>query len=366
MGGGPAGHCGIVLGTRLAALLAAVLFGACVLFAANAGAQSLDFTSAPSPDGQMLLEADTLVFDQDRNIVTAVGGVKIEYKGIRVVAQRVSYDRNTRLLTASGHVEVIDQNGTITTADKTVLSDDFRNGFVNALRIETSNKVYFAAESATRSEGTLTTFNNGVYTACAPCEDNPDKPQFWRIKARKIIWNGKTKTVRFESARLEFFGFPIAYLPAFEVADPTVKRKSGFLFPGFQSRTNLGFGVTVPYYLALSPTHDLLFKGTYYTKQGFLGEAEWRQRFNSGGYNLKIAGIHQGDPGSFGAGSVDAAATWRGMVGSEGVFQSNPRWTFGWDVPASVRQGFLVCVWHSRFFGVFAPRRAVSDRRERP
>ncbi|TIU19131.1 MAG: LPS-assembly protein LptD, partial [Mesorhizobium sp.] len=66
---------------------------------------------------------------------------------------------------------------------------------------------------------------------CEPCEDKPDKAPTWRVKARKIIWNGEKKTVRFENANFELFGFPLAYLPAFEIADPTVKRKSGFLIP---------------------------------------------------------------------------------------------------------------------------------------
>ena len=112
------------------------------------------------------------------------------------------------------------------------ITDDFADGFVNALRVETIDKTYFAAESAERMGGVLTTFNNGVYTACEPCEEKPDKAPTWRIKARKIIWNGEKKTVRFENANFEFFGFPLAYLPAFEIADPTVKRKCGFLFPG--------------------------------------------------------------------------------------------------------------------------------------
>jgi lipopolysaccharide assembly outer membrane protein LptD (OstA) len=38
---------------------------------------------------------------------------------------------------------------------------------------------------------------------------------------------------------------------------------------------------------------DLTVTGRGYTKQGFLGEAEWRQRFNNGGYTLKVAGINQ-------------------------------------------------------------------------
>ena len=121
------------------------------------------------------------------------------------------------------------------------ITDDFADGFVNALRVETIDKTYFAAESAERMGGVLTTFNNGVYTACEPCEDKPDKAPIWRIKAQKIIWNGKKKTVRFENRELRVLRLP-ARLPAgFEIADPTVKRKSGFLIPSisYKSRPRL-------------------------------------------------------------------------------------------------------------------------------
>ncbi|MEP9371131.1 LPS-assembly protein LptD [Mesorhizobium sp. KR1-2] len=297
----------------------------------------------------MLLEADTLVYDHDKNTVTAVGGVRIDYGGNRLVAQRVAYDRNTGRLVASGNVEIVDSNGTKIYSDEIDVTDDFANGFVNALRVETIDKTYFAAESAERMGGVLTTFNNGVYTACAPCEAQPDRAPIWRIKAQKIIWNGTSKTVRFENSRFEFFGFPIAYVPSFEIADPTVKRKSGFLFPGLKTKSELGFGVAVPYYFALSPTYDLTVTGTGFTKQGFLGEAEWRQRFDSGEYSLKIAGIRQNDPQAFvqpngrhgvNSGPADDPNRLRGMVGTKGRFDINPRWVFGWDILAQSDQNF--------------------------
>ena len=235
-------------------------------------------------DSQMLLEADTLVYDIDADMVSAVGAVRIEYGGNKLVAQKVSYNRKTSRLVATGGVQIIDSSGTKVFSDEIDITDDFSDGFANALRVETIDKTYFAAESAERKDGLVTTFNNGVYTACAPCEEQPDRAPPWRIKARKIIWNGKTKTVRFEESRFEFFGFPIASLPAFEIADPTIKRKSGFLFPRISRDSDLGYGLSVPYYFALSPTYDLTVTGTGLTEQGFLGEAEWRQRFNNGQY----------------------------------------------------------------------------------
>jgi LPS-assembly protein len=258
-----------------------------VLPAALLSAQELPDIGESVPEGsQMLLEADTLVYDNDANTVTAVGGVQIDYGGNRLVAQRVTYDRKTSRLIASGNVEIVDSSGTKIFSQEVDITEDFGDGFVNALRVETVDKTYFAAESAERKGGVLTTFNNGVYTACEPCEEKPDQAPIWRIKARKIIWDGRAKTVRFENSRFEFFGFPLAFLPSFEIADPTVKRKSGFLFPGINYKSELGVGVSIPYYLALSPTYDLTLTGTGYTKQGFLGEAEWRQRFINGDYTL--------------------------------------------------------------------------------
>ena len=308
---------------------------------APALAQDITDVATKVPAGtQMLLAADTLVYNNDNQTVTAVGGVQIDYGGNRLVAQRVVYDRNTKRLVASGAVEIINSDGTKINSDHIDITDDFADGFVNALRVETPEKAYFAAESAERMGGVLTTFHNGVYTACEPCEDKPDKAPTWRVKARKIIWNGEKKTVRFENANFEFFGYPLSYLPAFEIADATVTRKSGFLIPGITYNSDLGVGVKVPYYFALSPTYDLTVTGSGYTKQGFLGEAEWRQRFNTGEYSLKMAGIRQENPEEFfdssGYNVNSGAATdpnkFRGMMGTKGQFAINPRWDFGWDV----------------------------------
>jgi len=295
--------------------------------------------SVPS-NSQMLLEANTLTYDNDQEVVIAAGAVQIEYGGNRLVAQRVTYDRKSGRVLATGNVEIVDKDGTRIFSDKIDVTDDFKDGFVNALRVETTDKTYFAAESAERRGGYLTTFNNGVYTACEPCEDKPGKPPIWRVKARKIIWNGQEKTIRFERARFELFGLPIAYVPYFTVPDPTVKRKSGFLIPGVSSSSRLGTGVTVPYYLVISPSSDALLKATYYGRQGFLGQAEFRRQFNNGQLSVTVAGIDQQHPKAFRTGWVDRNQRFRAMIGTKGDFKINPRWSFGWNVLAQTDKNF--------------------------
>lgn len=332
---GTAGGKICAVATRLAGATALVcLFAHGVSLPIAAQAQEVaDLADEIPEDAQLLLEADTLVYDRNADTVSAVGGVRIDYGGTRLVAEKVTYDRRTGRLVATGNVEIIDRQGTRITASEIDITDDFRDGFVNALRVETIDRTFFGAESAEREGGDVTTFNNGVYTACEACpDDDPDKPLIWQIKGKKIIWDGKKKTIRFHDATFEFFGLPIAYLPYFEIADHTVKRKTGFLFPGSRYSRETGFGITTPFYIALAPTYDLTLRPTWLSRQGFLGEIEWRQQFDNGYYNLKVAGINQRQPAAFSGQPVDIGETTRGMIGTKGHFKINPRWTFGWDV----------------------------------
>jgi LPS-assembly protein len=301
--------------------------------------QSVAGLTGVEDDSPLLLQADELVYDRDRQTVAAVGGVQVDYGGTRMVADRLVYNQMTRRLVAIGNVEILQPDGTRATADEFDVTDDFREGFVNALRIVTPDETRFAAESAVRERGEVTTFNNGIYTACAPCEEHPEKPPIWQIKAQRIIWNGTEKTVRFENASFEFLGVPLASLPVFTTADPTVKRKTGFLAPSFRYSDETGFGASIPYFIALAPNADLRLTGTGMTRQGFLGEAEFRHRLTNGMYSLQIAGIHQMAPGAFST-PQDSSNTNRGMIGTKGRFEVNPRWTFGWDVLAQTDKNF--------------------------
>lgn len=324
-------------GLRMKASVALIALAASM---SVAGAQVEELIGDVPPGQQMILVGDTLVYDFDNGTVTAIGGVQIEYGGMQVVAQRVSYNRNTSRVIASGGVEIRDRDGNKYYAEEIDITDDFSDGFVRALRVETTERTYMAAESAERTGGNLTTFVKGVYTACEPCEENPDRPPLWQIKAQRVIWDGKAKTIRFERSRFEILGVPLAFLPYFEVADPTVKRKSGFLTPSIVGGSEVGIGVKVPYYFALSPTYDLTISGTGFTKQGFLAEAEWRQQFNNGGYSLKLAGIHQSRPSAWPTTYVDSTVENRGMIGTTGEFQINPRWTAGWDILLQTDKNF--------------------------
>ena len=330
-------------GTALACIFSTSAFIALPSVAHSQGLDSsAEFGSQyqTNPDAKMLLQADNLIMDRDAKTVTAAGNVQIEYDGNRLVAREVVYNQATKRMVAKGNVEIVEKDGNRIYSDEMDVTDDFRDGFVNGLRVETVDDTRFAAESAERSLGEITTFNNGVYTACRACATDPNKPVLWQVKAKKIIWNGTKKTVRFEGGRFEMFGKSLFALPAFEIADPSTKRKSGFLFPSFMYKDELGFGVRSGYFWNLAPNYDITTYGTALSKQGFLSETEWRHRLENGTYNIRAAAIYQAKPGEFGSTTVDAQERTRAMIATKGDFKINPRWSFGWDVIAQTDKNF--------------------------
>ena len=104
----------------------------------------------------MLLQATEINYDYMNKRVSAVGNVQIYYSGSTLEADRVIYDETTKRLHAEGNVRLTEPNGQITYGELMNLSDDFRDGFVNSLRLETPDQTRMAAARADRSSGEFT------------------------------------------------------------------------------------------------------------------------------------------------------------------------------------------------------------------
>ncbi len=83
----------------------------------------------------------------------------------------------------------------------------------------------------------------------------------------------------------------------------------------------------LPFFWAIEPNYDLTVTPTLMSRQGLLGQAEWRHRLVNGSYNIRVAGIFQQDKEAFlqppyGAGNKD----FRGSVDTAGKFLINDKW----------------------------------------
>jgi len=313
---------------------------------------------APPSNAPMLVQATEIRYDYTNNSVAAVGNVQIYYGGATVEADQVIYDQKTKRLRAEGNVRLTEPDGKITYGQVIDLTDDYRDGFVDSLRLETPDETRFAAARADRTQGNYTVLQNGVYTACEPCKDDPRKPPLWQVKAARIIHDEGEKMLYFEDASVEFFGVPLAYVPFMSTPDPTVKRKSGFLFPGLSQTSQYGFGAELKYFWALAPNYDLTLSTLLTTKQGVLFKGEWRQRLLDGSYAIRAAGIFQQDPGYFATrdgSNSPTASTFRGVIQSAGQFALSDKWVWGWTGLLVTDSQFLYDYQLRQFTGAFDP-----------
>ena len=279
-----------------------------------------------------MIDADELVYDRDKNTVSAVGSVQLFYQGRVLQADRVVYNRTTKRVYAEGHAKMIDEHGDVVYGSRFELSDSFREGFIDSVQILTADKTRFTSPRVERSNGDVTVLEKGAYTACEPCKDHPERPPFWQVRAARIIENQETHTVYFEDAQMLVWGVPVFYMPYFSSPDSTVNKQTGILAPTFVSGANLGYGLSVPYFINLAPSYDLTLIPTYLSKQGLFGEAIWRQRLANGIYSIQASGIDEQEPNLFspypyGAGDQRL----RGSVETKGNFFLNPYWQFGWN-----------------------------------
>lgn len=303
------------------------------------------------PNAKMLMEAKELVYDYDHEIVTAVGGVDIYYDGRALQADKVIYNQKTNRVNAIGRVKMTERTGDVIYAENMDVTDNFKDGFVEPLRVETVSRTHFAAAKGRRENGNVMVFDRGVYTACEPCRENPSKPPLWQVKSKRIIWRQDEKTIYYEDATFELFGMPIAWLPFFSSPDPTVKRRTGMLAPKGAYLGDVGFTLETPYFWALSPTSDLTLAPVFTTKQGVMLKGEYREQLIDGSYSIRAAGIHQLKTGEFndkvpllypnGTRRPDGGLTIgpgdqkdRWAVTTKGDFWINEKWSWGWDINA--------------------------------
>ena len=103
----------------------------------------------------------------------------------RCEAEKVTYIKSTGQLIATGSVKMTDPSGVVIYADDIDITEDFSDGFVDSLRVDTPDQTHFAADRAERERRRDDDVHNGVYTACEPCKDHPERPPLWQVKAKQ-------------------------------------------------------------------------------------------------------------------------------------------------------------------------------------
>ena len=320
-------------------------------------AQAATQLGAPRPkpvapvDNQVLLQADQVVYDDEHKMVSAVGHVEIVDQGRTLLAERVDYDQNTDTVTAKGHVSLTDTRGNVAFADHMVLTDHMRDGALKGFGALIGKSGRLAANSAQRVGGTTLIAHNGVYSPCKICQQTGSRTPLWQVKAERIVYDQTKHQVRFTSATIEVKGVPVAWLPAVSVPDPTVRYSTGLLTPEVGNSTKIGYFVRAPIYVEISSSQDVTVAPMVSTSGGEVLQAEYRLRLNNGGMWLQGSGAYNPKGGLSG---TPGAQTYGHLFGS-GRFGLSDTWRTGFDIQTTTNAAYM------RFYDISFLDRLVND-----
>jgi len=311
----------------------------------------------PAASQPMLFTADEVQYDQDLGLTVAKGNVEISEGDQILLADTVTYNQRTDTVTAAGHVSLMQPTGDIAFADFMELHDNLRDGFIKDIRILLSDRSRMAGNTARRSDGgTRTELRHGVYSPCELCKDDPSHPPVWQIKADRIVDDKNTQVVEYYDATMEIDGVPVFFTPYLSHPDPSVKRASGFLPPTVGTGNNLGYNITVPYFWAIDSDKDITFRPMLTSGKGVMLDQDYRQAFDYGKLNLQASvafGGAQVQTGPLGGALTQNGAvvvpnttasptSIRGHVNGTGIFDINNDWRTGFEVERESDQAYML------------------------
>jgi LPS-assembly protein len=331
---GPGWRAGPARSVRMLAVVGAAVI-ACLhpgLAAAQIGPAT--HKAAPLPDDglgprDVMIQADTLIDDRDNNTVTADGRVEARMQGRTLRADKLIYNRVTGAVNATGHVVVVNADGTSEYGSEMIMDDQFRAALAYGFSMREQDNITLTAGVAVRRNETIDQLNNAVYTACNICaKSGAPKNPTWSIQATRIIQDRERHVIYYRNFVVRILGVPLFYSPVFWHPDPTAPRQSGFLTPKISYGQRRGFSYEQPYLFAVNPSTDVVVSPQINSRVLPLLNTEWVERFYSGMVDIRAGYTNESD---FDNHHFYGTPSSRSYVLGQGLFNIDPltSWGFG-------------------------------------
>ena len=225
------------------------------------------------------LVADRVSIAADTTLV-AEGHVEVLWRGTRLRASAIRYDRATGRLQIDGPITITDGDNLILLADSADLSADLQQGILRSARMVLNQQLQLAATEINRVGGRYTTLSRVVASSCQVCAANP--VPLWEIRAARVVHDQSAHQLYFDQAQFRVAGVPVFYIPRLRMPDPSLKRATGFLMPQFRSTSTLGPGLKLPYFIAIGDSRDLTLTPYVATNGTRTLDLRYRQALHSG------------------------------------------------------------------------------------
>ena len=285
------------------------------------------FSTPVQKETDIFFTADEMQNDSENNLITASGNVEIIREDLTLKADKVIYDQTADHVLAVGNVVLLDATGNVLFADQIDLREHMKRADVNNIKVVLRDKTRLAARSFHKKSDDTKVLRYAVYT---PCDNCRGEAPLWQIKAGKVMHNPVDQDVEYQNAFLELKGVPVLYTPYFSHPDPSVERRSGFLFPRFMSNNYLGAGIQPQYFWNISPHENIIFNPLITSDKGIIYSGIYSKYFSRG--ELKASGTFLRD---------DDEDKNRGSLFLYGRYEINDYWVADTDINYASDDNYL-------------------------
>ncbi len=298
---------------------------------------------AEADDDQIQFTSDVLEYDDQQQIVTATGDVRLYRRSERLRADKVVWNRNTGQVVAEGNVVMVNPQGDSAYGDKVQLTDSLKDGVVENMLVVLDAGGRIAAQHGERREDGSFTVDNAAYTPCSVSDSNgcPKEPS-WKVTANRVIYEPNKKRLRYSGARVSVFGFATIPLPVFShpVGGDSA---SGFLSPDLRYNRTNGFQFALPYYFSFAPNRDLTVTPRIYTNVLPMMQAQYRELNSLGAFQVTAYGTYsrRADDLTVPVTPATSKNDFRGYLDVTGNFQLDPYWSASTSMRVTTDRTFL-------------------------
>ena len=180
-------------------------------------------------DAPFEIEADKLVYEQDRNVYEASGNVRVtQSEGRSLEADWITFNADTRIGVAVGNVRIRDGQDVVRADFATV---DFNTLTAMATRAAIdagSVGMVITGESVQRTGENSYAVRSGSFTTCR-CPVEPGESHPWEFRAREVEVEVEGYAVG-KDVTFHVLGVPVFYTPWIAVPVKT-GRQTGVLLP---------------------------------------------------------------------------------------------------------------------------------------
>ena len=204
----------------------------------------------------------------EQRVYHAKENVVATYRDMRVEADEVTYDDDTKILTAGEHIKFT-RGGEHLEASHISLDVETKVGDFTNVSGQLGPGFFITAQEAHRTENGQYQLKNATVTTC----DGP-RPGWTLALARAVVDPERRVAAKGSTFRLE--NVPIFYLPYIVIPSENRTRSTGFLIPSTSTSTTKGRSLRESFYWAINRSADATFTGEYFTQRGPAGAVDFR------------------------------------------------------------------------------------------